>query len=193
MKTAFCIASGPSLTQEDIDYCRGKGPVYVVKECAFAAPWADVLYAADADWWDLYKGCPEFAGEKWTVNVQAAQKYGLNYAAAKTQLDWSDDLAVGLATGGNSGFQTMNLAVLREMQRGGLDRLVLLGYDMGFKPGTQKHWWDKQHPRASRESNYGKWIERMAQAAPKIPVPVLNASRATAITCFPHVFLRDVL
>jgi hypothetical protein len=32
-------------------------------------PYARALYAADAQWWTLHNGCPEFAGEKWiTVN-----------------------------------------------------------------------------------------------------------------------------
>lgn len=188
--TAICIAGGPSLTQEDVDFCRGKGRVYVVKEGALAAPWADVLYAADTDWWtdneDRWKG---FEGEKWTVSNRACELYPeLNFVEAKTQLKWSDQPGA-IATGGNSGFQTLNLSVLQ-----GAERVVLLGYDYGFDPTKQdKHWWEKEHPRKSRASNYIEWNKRMAAAAPLIPVPVFNASRLSAINCFPRVDLREIL
>ncbi len=46
--TVVCIASGPSLTQSQVDYCRGKARVAVVNNNWEKAPWADVLYGADA-------------------------------------------------------------------------------------------------------------------------------------------------
>lgn len=189
-KTAICIASGPSLTLEDVEYCRGKGTVYAVKECHILAPWADVLYAADGDWWEKFKGCPEFAGRRWTVDPEIAIKYSLNCIKYETKLLWSTDPCV-IATGHNSGFQAINLAALH-----GHERIILLGYDMGHAPGMDKHWWEQEHPRESRYSNYKKWIEHMDKAAPLIKqsgIEVLNATRCTAITCFPQVNLREVL
>lgn len=189
MKTSICIASGPSLTQADVDYCRGKGRVYAVKEAALAAPWADVLYAADTDWWVNHKDRWEgFAGEKWTVSNRACELFpALKYVEAKSEWQWSDTPGA-LATGGNSGFQALNMAVLD-----GAERVILLGYDYGHQPGMSKHWWDKDHPRDSRYSNYAEWNKRLAAAAPMIPVPVLNATPSTAITCFEQVNLRDIL
>lgn len=186
-KTAICIASGPSLTAEDVDYCKGKGRVYVVKECHHLAPWADVLYAADTDWWDTFKGVPDFSGERWTVCKDSADKYGLHHINAQCDWNWSLNPEF-LATGGNSGFQAINLATLQ-----GAERVILLGYDMGHPEGTDKHWWEKTHQRESRWSNYTSWIERFNKAKPHIPVPVLNASRQTALQCFDRVNLRDVL
>lgn len=185
MHTAICLASGPSLTQADVDYCRGKGKIYAVKECHHMAPWADVLYAADADWWDRFEGVKEFKGERWTVDQAAATKHGLHFINYKPACVWSTDPAY-LATGGNSGFQAVNLAVLQ-----GAERVILLGYDMGH--AAQKHWWETKHPRESRHSDYAEWLKRFAAAAPLIPVPVLNASRQSAIECFPRVALEDVL
>lgn len=189
MKTAICIASGPSLTQEDVDHCRGKGTVYAVKESILAAPWADVLYAADTDWWTEYPDrWRDFKGRKVTVSNRACQLFPeLEYVEAKTQLKWSDTPGA-IATGGNSGFQALNLAVLD-----GAERVILLGYDYGYDPARQdKHWWDKEYPRNSRESNYAEWNKRLAAAAPMINVPVLNATRATAITCFPNIDIKDI-
>lgn len=188
MKTAICIASGPSLTKEDVDYCRGKGKVYVVKECYHLAPWADVLYAADTDWWHNQKGVPDFKGERWTVSSRACDVYPeLKYIEAKAQWHWSETQGA-VATGGNSGFQAMNIATLQ-----GAERLVLLGYDYGHAAGMEKHWWDKEYKRESRYSNYAEWNKKLAKAAPFIKVPVFNASIQTAITCFPKVNLREIL
>lgn len=197
MKTAICIASGPSLTEEDVNYCKGKGKIYAIKENYIAAPWADVLYAADTDWWDMYYDrigageMPEFKGEKWTVSNQAYMRHGVNYVKDRRTPPcyWSDDISRGIATGGNSGFQAINLAVLQ-----GAERVILLGYDYGYDPATQdKHWWEEKHPRESRYSNYANWIKYLVKAAPLIPVPVLNASRQSAIPCFEKVNLKDVI
>lgn len=194
MKTAICIASGPSLKKEDVEYCQGKGTIYAIKENYIIAPWADVLYAADTDWWKMYfdrvqhAEFPPFEGEKWTVSHEAHVEHGINYIAPKSQMAWSDNPAF-VATGGNSGFQALNLAVLQ-----GAERVILLGYDYGYDERTQnKHWWEDKHPRDSRYSNYANWIKYMIKAEPLIPVPVLNASPQSAIPCFPKVDLRDVL
>lgn len=193
-KTAICIASGPSLTQDDVDYCRGKATVYVVKECRHLAPWADVLYAADTDWWDKFNGCPDFAARKITVCADSAKKYGLECIKYRADLLWSNEQG-RIATGGNSGFQVINIAALELIKNGitGDERIILLGYDMGFRPGTDKHWWEKDHPRTSRESNYARWLEHIAKAAPLVPLPVLNASRQSAIYSWPKVKLREVI
>jgi hypothetical protein len=47
-----CVASGHSLTKEDVEYCKGKAKVYIVNDGYKLAPWADLLYAAhtDRDW-----------------------------------------------------------------------------------------------------------------------------------------------
>ena len=187
MKTAICIASGPSLTQEDVDYCRDKGKVYVVNECHQLAPWADVLYAADGDWWDKNKDAREFEGEKWTCNAQAAEKYDLFDIMVKPHWHWSLTQGV-LAAGGNSGFQAVNMAALD-----GAERIILLGYDMGHEPGTKKHFFEDEDAKILRTSNYAQWIKRFTKAAEFIDVPILNASRASALECFERVDLRDVL
>lgn len=183
---AICIASGPSLTQEDVDYCRGKGKVYVVNDAWRLAPWADVLYAADEAWWEHHKGVPEFAGEKWTVDRPAAKKYGLNHIGLAMGAAWSS-WPGEVAYGCNSGFQTLNLSVIQ-----GASEVVILGYDMGMT-GGRKHFFG-DHPGAlNRGMKFEEWIKRFNRAAPLIEVPVINCSRETALTCFPRRALEDVL
>lgn len=185
-KTVVCLASGPSLTQEDVDYCKGKADIYAVKECWLMAKDCQMVYAADGDWWDHYEGLPEYKGRKITVNVDAANKWDLECVTYISTLNWN--CGGHIATGGNSGFQAMALAEMH-----GYERIILLGYDYGFKPNQDKHWWDATIKRHCRSSNYTDWIKRMNQAAPLIQAEVLNASRESAINCFPRVDIKDVL
>jgi hypothetical protein len=187
MTTAICIASGTSLTQEDVDYCRGKGRVYAVKEAHILAPWADVLYCADEDWWALKQGVPGFAGEKWTVSPDAARQYRLNYVEGSADIEWGHTPEL-IAYGGNSGFQALNLAVVQ-----GASKVVLLGYDYGLRAG-KKHWFDgTKHERTSRPSHYHEWLPRIHAAAKHIKIPVINCSLESAIECFPKMTVREAL
>jgi hypothetical protein len=80
MTGAICIASGPSLTGDDLALCKQSGrTVYAVNDVYKVAPWADVLYAADTDWWDYHQGVPDFQGERWGCDPRCCDRWGLNY------------------------------------------------------------------------------------------------------------------
>jgi hypothetical protein len=86
-------------------------------------------------------------------------------------------------TGGNSGYQAVNL--VRHFSPA---RILLLGYDM--RPG---HWHGK-HPRSlSNHSAYGEWIVRFRQLAQEIDVPVFNCTPGSALDCFPLARLEVAL
>jgi len=121
MTTAVIIASGPSLTKEQVEYCKDKAKVYAVNNAYQLAPWADVLYACDHEWWAHYK--PEFAGEKWTLNQKAAADFGINLIGCNQKALFSTIDGV-IATGFNSGFQALNLAYTQ-----GCRKAILLGFD----------------------------------------------------------------
>lgn len=190
---AVCIATGASLTREDVDYCRGKAVIYAVKEAHILAPWADHLHAADHDWWDRVKGLKEFQGNKYVCDQATAKRWGLNWLQYDYKLAWSTKqglIATGSGdgkTGGNSGFQAVNLAVLQ-----GATEIILLGYDCGHAGGDE-HFWTGTVKRDHRPSNYNMMIKGWHNAAPHIKIPVYNASRFSYITCFPKVSLKDVL
>lgn len=184
MTTWVVIASGPSLTQEDVDYCRGKANVCVVNNCHELAPWADILYAADHDWWERHNPM-DFKGEKWTVCPDAAKKYGLNIIDGQH--------ANGISTnpnmihyGGNSGFQACNLVFHRKPER-----MLLLGFDMQ-DTGGKKHWFG-EHKWPLRNTNiWFTHVKRMDYAAldyKKAGVEVINCSRDTAL----KGYRRDVI
>jgi hypothetical protein len=189
-RTVVCIAPGPSLTVEDCERCRGQA-VVAVGDGVRLAPFADVLYHADDSWWKYYDGVPSFRGMKITFSMEAAQRFGLHRVAVKVKNSGFGYRGVSFEpnyvhSGGNSGFQALNLAVLF-----GARRIVLLGYDM-----KGSHFFG-EHPRPlrNREPN-PKWRDAFAEAAPMLAergVEVLNATRSTALTCFPRVNLDDAL
>src|SRR5678815_3029451 len=133
--TIVCIASGPRLTQADVDDVRGKARVIVVNDNYQKAPWADVLYAADSEWWKLHQGVPSFAGLKYSVD-QASWIYPDVQILQNTGKDGFDERPTSLRTGQNSGYQAIHLAVHL-----GASLIVLLGYDMR---DTQNHWFGQQ-------------------------------------------------
>lgn len=179
MRTSICIATGASLTQEDVDFVRGKGKVYVVNDAYKLAPWADVLYACDWEWWKYHQ--PEFAGEKWTANEAAAGKFGLNHIKLSRDT-WSNKQGE-IGGGGNSGYQCLNLAILQ-----GAERVILLGYDMHAK--EKRHYFG-DHPQALlRGSNYNEWVRKFTAAAPMMQAEVINCTKGSALECFPKMPLR---
>lgn len=191
MTTAICIASGPSLTPEDVDYCRGKGRVHVVNNTFMRAPWADVLYACDGRWWDNYNAevSKVFTGEKWTIDTAAAEKYDLNMIGVLNDALWSDHPSA-ITLGGNSGHQVLNLACIQ-----GATKVILLGYDMKPRKDGIRHW-HGDHISALLQTNpveYVNWCKNFKDAKPFIKTPIINCTRDTALDVFDRAELRDVL
>lgn len=94
----------------------------------------------------------------------------------------------GLCTGQNGGYQAVNLAVLA-----GARKIVLLGYDMQYGPEGRTHW-HKGHPLAIPEAWYSKTYASHFRAFADLPgLTVVNASRSTRLTCFPHQTIEEAL
>lgn len=93
-------------------------------------------------------------------------------------------------TGNNSGYQAINLVYLF-----GAKIIFLLGYDMQRTDG--KSHWHGDHPgNLNRHSNYPKWIENFQKLASDLKeegVKVVNATRKTALNCFPKQKLEEIL
>jgi hypothetical protein len=136
-------------------------------------PWADVLYGFDSRWWRQYPDASGFKGEKLSAS-QIAENYG-----AKWQ-------PVG---GGNSGAAAIALAMGR-----GASSIVLLAYDAMFDNG-RKHW-HADHQGLENAHTISEWPRQfamIARAAKRQGATILNASRRTALTCFPLTPLEDAL
>lgn len=187
--TIVCLASGPSLTPEDVAYCRRKAPVIAVNETHQLAPWADVLYACDAKFWQAYEGVPEFAGIKFALQKPAGMWPRV------TVLDNTGDHGIetdpsGVRNGRNSGYQAINVAIHL-----GARRVLLLGYDMQMS-GTRRHWFGSRPNKLNEDSPYQTFLMAFASmVAPlkALGVEVINCTRGGALQCFPRMALRDAL
>jgi hypothetical protein len=192
-ETIVCVASGPSLTPEDVAYCQGRARVVAVKDTIQLAPWADVLYGSGADggsWWT--RNGPRLVSlvsRRYTLDQQAAAwATVLRY----TGIDGLERDPSALRTGKTSGYAAINLAVHL-----GASRIVLLGFDLQEGPGRQQRWFGT-HPWPTRA-----WCELGQLCAPvfstlvaplaELGIEIVNASRATALTCFPRASISEAL
>lgn len=188
--TIVCLGTGPSLTAEDVAFVQGKAPVIAVNDAYRLAPWADVLYACDAKWWDVHQGVPSVAGMKLTLEARAEQWPGVRGLARTGDRGIETD-PTGVRTGQNSGYQAMNVAVHL-----GARRILLLGYDMAPSAEGRSHWFGDHPLRLRRPSPYALFRDRFASAVEPLAalgVEVINCSRQTALTCFPRQSLAEAL
>ncbi len=188
-ETFVCVASGPSLTQAQVDYCRGKARVIVINNNWERAPWADVLYACDKNWWKKY--CPKFDGL--CFSAELSEQPGvvlLQCEANKSGLSKDPSM---IFAGGNGGHQALNLAFHL-----GAARIVLIGYDMKFSVSGNRHWHER-HPQGLNnpdEVTFQRWIPALQAIAADLKtagVEVINCSIDTALDCFPRARLEEVL
>ena len=197
MTSWFIIASGPSLTKEDVNLLKGQ-KVIAINDNYLLAPWADVLYACDPIWWMWHNERSElkaFKGQKWTQReswessdkAAIEKNHALNWIDSKCEMGLSTDPAY-IHQGSNSGIQAINLAY-----HFGARRIVLLGFDM-METGGKAHWFG-EHPNRSHPkfSNLLKFYNHVAEQAPKIGLEIINATRETALTCFPRKSLAECL
>lgn len=165
----------------------------VVNTTYQAAPWADLLFACDHPWWDHYfpKLAASFPGELWTVSDGARDRYGIAFILGVDAYGLSPDPTF-IHTGRNSGYQAIGLAYLF-----GAASVVLLGFDFMLGPKGERHH-HGEHPAglSSGQRNYQNWcrsMEGLAAGLKQKGVKVLNASRRTALKCFPRVTLETAL
>lgn len=199
-ETVAIIASGPSLTREQVEQVRERCRVIAVNnsgiptECdgvmvpAFA-PWADILYAADTKWWMAYKDrALAFAGRK--VSIRNTLPYKQIYSLKQSEKSVFDPRPTHLVSGGNSGYQALHLAVHL-----GVKRVILLGFDMRFN-GKRRHWFGSHPPKLNSRPNFPNWIRRFGQLAPILQqkgIEVVNCSPDTALRAFKRAQLETVL
>lgn len=212
-ETAICIGGGPSLTQEDLELTR-RSRVIAINDAYLIAPWADICYFADAQWWKWHtdgikKSWPwasftaeqqresfkTFAGQKVTIDatgrmIPAPEVFMLhNDSMDRQDTGGLSERPNALRTGSNSGYQSVNLAVLA-----GAKRILLLGYDMKFSGGrTHSH---NGHPTKGAEDSYTRWAKNFDSMRPhlhKLGVEVINCSPDSVITAFKRGDIASVL
>lgn len=175
-RTVAVMASGPSMSQEVADKVRAaRLPAIAVNNTYRLAPWADLLYAADEEWWNVNRHVPaEFPGFKVSVSSVAGVMRLCN-----TGPEGFDDDRSCVRTGKHSGYQAVHIAA-----HTGAKRIILCGFDM--KGGH----WHAEHERPLRTTDrdlYPIWAQRfdgLATELAKRGIEVVNTSMGSAITAF---------
>lgn len=213
-ETVAILGGGPSLTPDQVEQCRGL-KVISVNDAYLLAPWADVLYFADSRWWGWQqdgrerKGFPAlglspeelkaryraFAGLKVSISnaepmvkeagVLFLKNHGDNGAAHGSI--FSDDPTM-IATGSNSCYQALNIAILA-----GAKTILFLGLDGANKAGKQ-HWFGA-HPNGLDPAFEGI-RQHFRSAAPWCAargITVLNCSPGTSVSAFHRAELADAI
>lgn len=194
--TIVCIASGPSLTQEDCEKAYQAHEVIAVNDS-----WRLLsdkgrgahLYAADAKWWHQHWAHIDFAGTCWSCDQGWDGKWHkfpeIEYLQVKTQTAGLSSTP-GVLHGGCpafSGYQAVNLALLL-----GATRILLLGYDCKGSPGRLHFFGD--HPKGLNNPVPEQWAATFRAMRPwDHGLEIINCTRDTAIDAFPRVPLEAIL
>lgn len=200
-RTVVVLASGPSLKPCLPSVVARLGDVATVavnstgvptkddygRVIPAAAPWADMLYAADSGWWDYYcQDALKFNGFKVTASENS---YRATLYLHSTGATGYDPTPGKIRTGGNSAYQAMHIAA-----QAGARRIVLCGVDLHSKSGVHHH---GNHPTPLRnpgEAEFRQMAKRFATfPCNEIGVEVLNASPHSLLQCFPKVDIEEAL
>ncbi len=183
-KTVAVLASGPSMSKDIADQVlAAAAPAIAINNTYLLAPWADMLYAADASWWAAHPAAAGFEGLRVTVqDVPGTLKLRCSGPAG------FDPHPGAVRSGGHSGHQAVHIAM-----HAGARRILLCGFDMH---GTHWHGEHAAPLRNTAAGTYGRWVEQFAElgaAALELGIQILNCTPRSALTCFPAMNLADAL
>lgn len=160
------------------------------------APWADILYAADAKWWyHNAEAVAKFKGVKVTI-AQNANKETLAGVPEDALflghggMRGFDERPDYLRTGHNSGYQAVHLAIHL-----GVKRVVLCGFDMNAPKGTKEHWFGDHLWKIGHRSRYDLFLAAFTSVAKEFQArsEIINATLTSALRCFPFMPLKEAL
>lgn len=194
-EACFILGGGPSLAGFDAERLRGRGRIIGVNEAGLTlAPFADVLFWADARWfgWNkdrlhLHTGELKVTRKRTYQGISSEVKF-LRFTPNRIS-HWRD--SVGGWCGGSS---ALNLAYLF-----GADPIFLLGFDMRDEP--LERWqdgnWHNKHVEppisGQRRNKFIPALETMALQLNKAKVRVFNCNPNSALRCFPFVPINEAL
>jgi hypothetical protein len=178
-QTAAIFASGPSMTAEVAERCRGLRTIAINNQSMDCAPWADIIYGSDAKWWRHYLPVIiDLPGRKISVQIGSPIQ-GVDYLRASKEV--CDTRPTFLSTGANSGYAALCLAV-----KLGAARVLLYGYDMAPRNGRYRR---HDYPaNLNSKPRFAEWIPRYRTLALELKrrgVDVINCTPGSALTCFP--------
>jgi hypothetical protein len=217
-RTVILIGAGPSLTPEQVDIVKaaheaGTVQCIAINDAYLWAPFADVLYFADWQYWLWHEtGTPKpklgLAAEQ--VKDKFAAFAGQKCSILYSQLNITDDkvhilqnrdgldrhgdglslVPTQLATGRHSGYQALGVAALA-----GSKKIILVGFD--GRPGKNgEPNFSGGHVRPTNPAIYEYMRKAFAAGEHEIReagIKVLNANLDSSIECFPKVPLSEAI
>jgi hypothetical protein len=188
-QTVAVLASGPSMSPAVADAVRAAGLLAIaVNNTVQLAPWAEMLYAADEEWW-WHPSSPHkaFAG----IKASVAQVPGVQRLVITGSTGFDPEPG-HIRTGGNSGYQAVHIAAQL-----GAARILLCGFDMRGDSGADH--WHGHHAHGLRETGpgtYARWRDNFAtlvQPLAALGVQVINCTPGSALQWFPFMTLEAAL
>lgn len=193
-EVCILVAGGASADPDLLAVVRGRCRVAVVNDGYRLAPWADLLYAADAQWWRVHaQELASFAGLKVTSDPGIAKSLGIALIELVPEEDGRvNDLCFDRAgyvgRGGNSGFQLLNLVL-----QFGCRRLVGLGFDFRGEHWHGKHPSPLRNPRPATLERWAKVFDGAADQMKAVGAEFVNASSCSRLAAYPRLSLNDAL
>lgn len=189
--TVAVLASGPSMSAEVAARIRAACiPTVVVNTTFRLAPWAELLYAADHEWWKHTPGALQFEGLKVSVCPVAgvSDPHDGVHLLRETGKNGFDPDPSCIRTGRNSGYQAVHIAA-----QAGAKRILLCGMD--FQNGH----WHPEHEAPLRTTHpdfydiFRAHFQTLVDPLVERGVEVLNCTPGSALRCFPFADLAEVL
>jgi hypothetical protein len=195
-ETIAIVASGPTAKTAGVELLQAKCKIIAINESWQLCPWADALYGCDGNWWKLHWGVEKFKGLKLSVDHDACMLFKDIKEVTLPDTDCNEiltDVPGHIGSGGNSGFQSLNLAV----QFGG-KRILLIGYDMRIDLG--EHWHKARHPmplsNPHPNDNLPRWrraLDGAAERLGQLGVEVINCSPVSLLKAYPKMSIAEAL
>lgn len=154
-----------------------------------AAPWADMLYGADAAWWRVHAAeALRFHGLKVTAS---SNTFADVLQLVVTGTDGFDPTPGCIRTGMNSAYQAVHIAA-----QAGAARILLCGVDMHARAGSHHHGDHEKPLRNTTEATFvrmrAKWTGLLAPLRER-GIEIFNCSPGSALTCFPQARVEEMV
>ena len=218
-ETAVLIATGPSITQEQLDIVQkaqedGKCKVITVNNAYQVAPWTDAHISCNDDWWQYYwprdQVLRELPCAKYTWYSNVAENYNITYIKAIVKDGLSTDPRI-LHINHGSGPMAINLAL-----HYGVKKLLLIGHDMKFakdydgakkEAGSKRRHFFGEYPEKLRHwpsvkvgltkpgvmDGLIEAYDTMVPQLSSVGMEIINCTPGTALTSFPVSTLENEL
>ena len=175
-ETVAILASGPSMTKAQADLAA-KVKRIAINDTYLLAADADILYAADPEWWFHNQDALLFAGMK----IMAKDVHGL------PGVHFAKPLHVSV--GGNSALRAAHIAY-----EAGAAKIILLGVDLNDDDQTH---WHGLHDAPLRNPTPSVFraarLAWKAAASSKMGPIIVNCSPNSSLDCFPKMTLQEAL